>query len=179
MHSLRILALASLVVAAPSLAIAQGKPKTTHVRPAVSKPSVVRNDAGKLKPDKNALKAEKTLKAEKVLKAEKAEEKAEHSALKIAEADKRLTQGIKLTPEQRKQINDIEKNYHDQFQTLRRDEHTADKTAKKNGTPDDDAAFLAQLATLQANERAALRALLSPAQQAIFDANVVKLDSHK
>ena len=56
---------------------------------------------------------------------------------------------------------------------------SADNAARKNGTTDSDAAFEAQLSQLKTQERADMRAVLTPDQQAAFDANVTKAAKRK
>ena len=184
MSSLRVLTLVSLILATPSLALAQGKSKPPHVPPpaVVRKSAVVHNDLGKNDAAKDAAKAARDANkaADKIAdKSERAAEKSEHSALKLARDEKLLTRGITLTPSEEAQIKAIEKNYDAQYRALRQSDKQSDKTTKKNGTADDNAAFLAQLSTLETQERTALRAALTPQQQAIFDSNVSKLSSHK
>ena len=84
-----------------------------------------------------------------------------------------------MTRSERRQWETIEKNYDKQYRDLQKTENTADRTARKNHTVDDDAAFNAQLSSLELNERNALRATLTPQQQTIFDANVAKLSKPK
>ncbi len=110
-------------------------------------------------------------------KAERSEDKLDRSELKFAHEQKLLTKGIKLTLAEKKQIKAIEKTYDRSYRDLRQKELAADKAAKKSGTVESDATFEAQLSTLQVNERNAIRAVLSPAQQSIFDSNVTKLSS--
>jgi hypothetical protein len=197
MNTLHKLALAGAILAAPSLAVAQKAPHPTHPTPPVvmGKSGPVRQDD---RPDKLADKAERKTErtadetarnADKVAdktarntekaadKAERSEDKLDRSELKFAHQQKLLTKGIKLTLAEKKQIKAIEKKYDEDYRDLRQKELAADKAAKKNGTVESDATFEAQLATLQANERNAMRAALTPAQQSIFDSNVVKLSS--
>ena len=96
----------------------------------------------------------------------KGEEKAEHREFKEArhESETLLTH-IKLTAGERAQVNSIRKRYDDRFKTLEKQEHKGDKA----GTLD--AATLAHLTQLRAQERAELRAVLTPSQQAQLDAN--------
>ena len=183
MNTLTKLALTLLVVAAPSLAFGQ-KPKD-HPPPPVAKhtvvPHVPKNDVAKDAAKDAAKKADEVAdKTEKATdKAEKAEEKGEHLALKRALAEHRLDEGLKLTRAERRQWETIEKNYDKQYRDLRKTDNAADRAARKNKTVDDDAAFNAQLSSLELNERNALRATLTPQQQTIFDANVVKLSKPK
>lgn len=170
MNTLTKLALASLFVAAPSLIYAQ-KPVKVH---APVHHTVVP------KTPKNDVAEDAAKRADKIAdKTEKAEEKTEHLDLKAALAEHRLDKGLKLTPSERRQWEAIEKNYDKQYRDLRKTENTADRTARKTNTVDNDAAFNAQLGSLELNERNALKATLTPQQQLIFDANVAKLSKPK
>ena len=181
MNAVRITTLASLILAAPTLALAQGKTKPPHV-PAhvvVTKPAVAHADKDAARDAAEAARKANNA-ADKVAdKSEKTGEKSENSALWLAHDNKLLTKGIKLTSSEETQIKAIEKNYDAQYRTLRESEKKADNTAKKTGAVDSDAAFNAQLSTLQTNERAALRATLTTQQQSIFDSNVLKLGTKK
>ncbi len=174
MNTLTRLAIASLVVAAPSMVLGQ-KPAKVHTPTAVVKPHAVVPHV-----PKNDVAEDAAKKADKIAdKTEKAEEKTEHLALKTAHEERKLDKGIKLTASERRQWEAIEKNYDQQYRDLRKTENTADRTARKNNTVDNDAAFNAQLSSLELNERNALRATLTPQQQSIFDANVAKLSKPK
>ena len=180
MRSTRLLALAAMIAVLPSLAVAQGKSQKGHMGPpmTVRKAPVVHNEIRRNDAAKDAAKASN--KADKVAdKTERTSEKAERSALDLAHDQKHLTQGIKLTSSEKSQIKAIEKNYDKQYRALRQTDKRSDNTAKKNGTTETDAAFQTQLSQLQTQERAELRAALSPAQQTIFDSNVAKLSTHK
>jgi len=103
----------------------------------------------------------------------KAAEKTEHREFKDARKEsQRLIKHIKLTADERSRVNSIRKNYDDQYKALEKQERANNKT----GTSD--AAILAQLAQLRAQERAELRAVLTPSQQSEFDANTTTT-SHK
>jgi hypothetical protein len=200
MNTLHRLAIAGAILAVPSLAVAQGKaPHPTHPTPPVvmGKSGPVRQDdrADKIA-DKAERKAERTAdqaarNADKVAdksarntektadKAERAEDKLDRSELKFAHEQKLLTKGIRLTLAEKKQLKAIEKKYDESYRDLRQKELAADKAAKKNGTAESDATFEAQLSQLQVDERNAMRAVLTPAQQSIFDSNVAKHSSGK
>ena len=174
MNTLTKLAVASLFVAAPSLAFGQ-KPAKVHTTATVVKPHAVVEHLPKNDAAEDAAK-----KADKIAdKTEKTEEKSEHLALKRAHEERKLDKGLKLTPTQKRQWEVIEKNYDQQYRNLRKSEETADRTARKTNTVDNDAAFNAQLSSLQVNERNALRATLTIQQQSIFDANVLNLSKPK
>ncbi len=198
MNTLHKLALAGAILAAPSFAVAQGKaPHPTHPTPPVvmGKSGPVRQDD---RPDKLADKAERKTErtadqtarnADKVAdkaarntekaadKAERSEDKLDRSELKFAHEQKLLTKGIRLTLAEKKQLKAIEKKYDESYRDLRQKELAADKAAKKSGTAESDATFEAQLSQLQLDERNAMRAVLTPAQQSIFNSNVGKLSS--
>lgn len=179
MKSLPKLALASLIIAAPSLAVAQGK--ATHPAPPVvmGKSAPVRQDdrADKIA-DKAERKTDRT--ADKTARnADKVTDKTDRAELKFVHDQKLLTKGIRLTPAEKKQFKAIEKKYDADFRNLRKNEVAADKAAKKNGTADSDVAFQAQLSQLQTQERADMRAVLTTQQQSIFDSNVTKLSTRK
>jgi hypothetical protein len=197
MNTLHKLALAGVIVAAPSLAVAQKAPHPTHPTPPVvmGKSGPVRQDD---RADKIADKAERTAErtadqtarnADKAAdksarntekaadKTERSADKVERSELKFAHEQKLLTKGIKLTLAEKKSLKAIEKNFDAQYRDLRQKELAADKAAKKNGTVESDATFEAQLSTLQIQERNQMRAVLTPAQQSVFDSNVTKLST--
>lgn len=197
MKTLHKLALAAVIVAAPSLAVAQKAPHPTHPTPPVvmGKSGPVRQDdradkiadkadrAGERNADQTARNADKAAdksarNMEKATdKTERSADKVERSELKFAHEQKLLTKGIKLTLAEKKSLKAIEKKYDAQYRDLRQKELAADKAAKKNGTAESDATFEAQLATLQIQERDQMRAVLTPAQQAVFNSNVTKLST--
>lgn len=197
MNSLHKITLATMIIAAPSFASAQGK--APHPAPPVvmGKSAPVRQDN---RPEKIADKAERTAdrnadqaarNADKVAdkaahstnkaadKAERAADKTERSELKAAHDQKLLTRGIRLTSAEKKQLKAIEKKYDAQYRTIRKNEVAADNAARKNGTAESDATFNTQLSQLEAQERTDMRAVLKPDQQSIFDSNLTKLSTHK
>lgn len=197
MNSLHKLTLATMILAAPSFASAQGK--ATHPAPPIvmGKSAPVRQDSH---PEKIADKAERTAdrkadqaarNADKVAdksaltakktaaKAERATDKAERADLKAAHDQKHLTKGIRLTSAEKKQMKAIEKKYDAQIRTIRKNEVAADVAARKAGTAESDASFETQISQLQVQERTDMRAVLTPQQQSIFDSNVTKLSTHK
>ena len=197
MNTLHKLTLAAVIVAAPSLVVAQGK--APHPAPPVvmGKSAPVRQDN---RPNKIADKAERTAdrtadrtarNADKVAdksahnaakaadKAERLTDKTERSELKFARDQKLVTKGIRLTAAEKTQLKAIEKKYDADYRDLRQKEKAADKAAKKNGTAESDATFQSQLSQLQTQERADMRAVLTPQQQSIFDRNVTKLSTRK
>ncbi len=157
MNSLHKLALATLIVAAPSLSFAQGK--APHPTP----PVVV---------------------------GERITDKIERSELNFAHDQKLLTKGIRLTSAEKNQLKAIEKKYDADYRDLLQKAKAADRAARKYGTPGgshegmktlpqpfSDATFQSQLSQFQTQERADMRAALTPQQQSIFDSNVTKLSS--
>jgi hypothetical protein len=178
MNTLHKLTLAAVIIAAPSLAVAQGKaPHPTHPAPPVvmGKSAPVRQDN---RADKIADKAER--KTDRTAdKAERSTDKVERSELKFAHDQELATKGIKLTSAEKKQLKAIETKYDKDYRDLRQKEKAADKAAKKNGTVESDATFESQLSQLQTQERAEMRGVLTPQQQSIFDSNVTKLSTSK
>jgi hypothetical protein len=181
MNSLHTLAVATLIVATPSLSFAQGK--APHPTPPVvmGKSAPVRQED---RADKIADKPER--------KADRTTDKTERSELTFAHDQKLLTKGIRLTSAEKKQLKAIEKKYGENYRDLRQKEKAADRAAKKNGTvsgshqglkvlpqPVSDATFQSQLSQLQSQERTDMRAVLTPQQQSIFDSNVTKLSTRK
>lgn len=197
MNTLHKLTLAAVIVAAPSLVVAQGK--APHPAPPVvmGKSAPVRQDdrADKIA-DKAERKADRTAdqtarNADKVAdksartadktadKAERLTDKTERSQLKFAHDQKHLTKGIRLTPAEKKQLKAIEKKYDENYRDLRQKQKADDKAARKNGTTETNAAFQSQISQLQTQERAEMRAVLTAQQQSIFDSNVSKLSTRK
>ncbi len=197
MNSLHKLTLATMIVAAPSFALAQGKATPTHPAPPVvmGKSGPVRQDNH---PEKIADKADRTAdrnadqatrNADKVTdksaltakkaaaKTERATDKTERADLEAAHEQKLLTKGIRLTSAEKKQMKAIEKKYDAQIRTIRKNEVAADNAARKNGTAESDASFEAQISQLQVQERADMRLVLTQKQQSIFDSNVTKLST--
>ena len=179
MKSLHKLAIASLIIATPSLAVAQGK--ATHPAPPVvmGKSAPVRQDnrADKIA-DKAERKADRTA-DQTARNTDKVTDKTDRAELKFAHDQKLLTKGIRLTPAEKKQFKAIEKKYDAEYRDLHKKEVAADKTAKKNGTADTDVTFQTQLSQLQTQETADMRAVLTTQQQSIFDSNVTKLSTRK
>ena len=197
MKTVNLFALAAVAIATPVLAVAQGK--KSHPAPPVvmGKSAATRQDN---RPDKIADKSERAAdrtadqaarnadkaadktarNADKAAdKKERASEGAEHAELDATHDQKHLTKGIKLTLAEKKQLKAIEKKYDAQIRSLRKSELATDKAARKNKTADNDASSSAQLTQLQTQERADMRAVLTPQQQSIFDSNVAKQSTHK
>jgi Spy/CpxP family protein refolding chaperone len=72
--------------------------------------------------------------------------------------------GLDLTAQQKDQVKAINKKYADQFKALR------ESNGKNAGAPSAEART--QMQSIMQRERADLRSVLTPAQQAKFDANV-------
>jgi Spy/CpxP family protein refolding chaperone len=179
MNSIHKLTLATLIIAAPSLAVAQGK--APHPAPPVvmGKSAPVRQDnrADKIA-DKAERKADRT--TDKTARnADKAADKTERSELKFAHDQKLVTKGIRLTSAQKTQLKAIEKKSDADYRSLHQNQIAADKAAKKNGTTESDATIESQLLQLQTQERSDMRSVLTPQQQSIFDSNVTKLSTRK
>jgi Spy/CpxP family protein refolding chaperone len=83
-----------------------------------------------------------------------------------AERGRAALAGVDLTAAQKKDIKAINKKYAGQFKALRQ------PNGKQNGPPTAEAR--AQMQALMERERAETRAVLTPAQQTKFDANVAK-----
>ena len=179
MNSMHKLTLATLIIVAPSLAVAQGK--APHPAPPVvmGKSAPVRRDnrADKIA-DKAERKADRTA-DQTARNADKAADKTERSELMFAHDQKHVMKGIRLTSAEKKQIKTIEKKYDADYRSLRQKELAADKAAKKNGTAESDVTFESQLSQLQTQERSDMRAVLTPQQQSVFDSNVIKLSTRK
>ncbi len=102
--------------------------------------------------------------------ARKAEDRAEKAATKsLKDQPKDLLKGVKLTKAQKVQEKAIEKKYADQLKDWKKSE----EAAEKSGTPMTDGA--GKISALNDQERAELRAVLTPAQQTRFDANASHL----
>ena len=99
-------------------------------------------------------------------KAEKREERAEKAEFKMArEQNKYLLKGIKLTAAQKDQIKGIVKKHNEHYKSIEKQERDADKA----GQPSEQ--FMTQLQQMRDLEKADLRAVLTPEQQARFDQN--------
>ncbi len=179
MNSIHKATLATLIIVAPSLAVAQGK--APHPAPPVvmGKSAPVRQDNRPAKiADKAERKADRTA-DQTARNADKAADKTERSELKFAHDQKLVTKGIRLTSAEKKQVKAIEKKYDADYRSLRQNELAANKAAKKNGTAESDATFDSQLSQLQTQERSDMRSVLTPQQQSIFDSHVTKLSTRK
>jgi hypothetical protein len=99
----------------------------------------------------------------------RAQARAENAARRDVQTQpERLLKGIKLTPAQKTQRKAIRKGYEAQLEALRKDE----KATAKAGLPTTD--YVAKITALRDQERADLRSMLTPTQQARFDANIAR-----
>ena len=124
---------------------------------------------------------------------EKVEDRSEHDARKVAERadkvednqlrhafngarhqDKSLTHGIRLTSQERAQFRAIDRRYDTQLRTLEKDMNASEKAGRLN-----DPALLQRINTLRDQERAEMRAALTPAQQVEFDRNISQIGSRR
>jgi hypothetical protein len=160
--AIRTTMLGALLASTAGVAVAQQKAKQQG--PPVTTKGTVKSNP---KADKGQATAE-------AARANAREEKAEKSALSAARGEpKSLLKGIKMTEAEKKATGDIEKRYADQFKDLKK----SDKAADKAGTPD--AAYLAKIDALRLQERAELRAALTPEQQLQYDKNIATLGAKK
>ena len=106
--------------------------------------------------------------------AHRAAERKEHRAYEAVENEPRnLLKGIKLTKQEKQQVNDVRKRYAAQLKQLKKQDEANEKTA----TADNEAAELQQIDQLRTQERSDLRAVLTADQQARFDKNAAALDA--
>jgi Ni/Co efflux regulator RcnB len=102
-------------------------------------------------------------------KAEATAEKAEHRAFAKAEdAPERWVKGVKLTKAERTQVNTIERKYRKELADLKKSHEAAEKAGKE-----DDSQIVGKVQAISDRERDELRAVLTAAQQATFDKNLV------
>jgi hypothetical protein len=163
-HSKRVVlsaTIAALLVG--SAAVASAQKERPSGPPAVTKGSTKAND--------KAAKGQATAEAARV---EAGERKAEKSAGQLARREpKSLLKGVTLTAADKKSTKAIKKHYAAQFKALAKSEKLDDKA----GT--DNVDYLARVEALRIQERAELRAALTPQQQVQFDANVVSIGVKK
>ena len=126
-------------------------------------------------------------------KAETMEDRSEHHAGKVAERadkvednqlrhafnnarhqDKSLTHGIRLTSQERAQFRAIDRRYDTQLRALEKEMKGSEKAGRL-----DDPALLLRINTLRDQERAEMRAALTPAQQVEFDRNISQMGSRR
>jgi Spy/CpxP family protein refolding chaperone len=118
---------------------------------------------GMTKANEHAAKGQATAESKR---AKAREDKAERAETKAArEEPGRLLKGIKLTKAERTSVNDVEKKYRAQLKDLEKQEDAAEKA----GTPMAD--FATRVTALRTQERADIRAVLTPAQATQFDKN--------
>jgi Spy/CpxP family protein refolding chaperone len=83
-----------------------------------------------------------------------------------------LFRGIDLSDPQKQQLRTIREKYRPQYQALRKPA-TADGVRQRP-----DSATMVQFRSLAEKERGEVRALLTPAQQSVFDQNVARMRDH-
>ena len=101
------------------------------------------------------------------------EMKPAHKHMAFAAAAKEpaaLLKGIKLTADEKKAVNAIEKKYRDQLADLKKAHMAADKTGTET-----DAQVTAKAQAIVDQEKTDLRAALTTAQQTTFDKNAAKV----
>jgi hypothetical protein len=104
--------------------------------------------------------------------ADKKEDAAERTMFKSARSQpKELLKGIKLTSDERKSVEGIEKKYDGQIKDLEKQEDAAEKAGKPDTT------IASKIAALRTQERADLRGVLTPDQATQFDKNAAAIDS--
>jgi Spy/CpxP family protein refolding chaperone len=83
-----------------------------------------------------------------------------------------LFRGIDLTDQQKQQVRTIREKYRPQYQALR-------KPANADGVRQrPDSATMAQVRSIAEKERGEVRAVLTPAQQTVFDQNLARIRDH-
>lgn len=82
-----------------------------------------------------------------------------------------LAKGLKLSSDQRAQWKAIDRKYDAQYRDLRKEIRTAEKGTAGSY---DDAVYLQRISALRDQERAELRAILTPEQQASFDRHATR-----
>lgn len=98
--------------------------------------------------------------------ADKKEDASERAAIKATRNQpKELLKGIKLSKDQVKSVDAIEKKYEGQLKDLDKQEDAAEKSGAST------TAIASKIAALRAQEQADLRAVLNPSQLAQFDKN--------
>ena len=106
--------------------------------------------------------------------AHRAAERKEHRAYEAVENEPRnLLRGIKLTKQEKQQVNDVRKRYATQLKQLKKQDEANEKTA----TAENEDAELQQIDQLRTQERSDIRAILTADQQAKFDKNATALDA--
>jgi Spy/CpxP family protein refolding chaperone len=157
MNSLHKLAVATLIVAAPSLSFAQGK--APHPTPPPAERITDKIERSEL----NFAHDQKLL--TKGIRSTSAEKKQMKAIEKKYDADYRdLLQKAKAADRAARK-NGTASGSHAGLKTLPQ--------------PLSDATFQSQLSQLQTQERTDMRAVLTPQQQSIFDSNVTKLSTRK
>ncbi len=123
----------------------------------------------------------------------KMEDRSQHDARKVAKRadklednqlrhafndarhqDKSLTHGIRLTRQERARLRDIDRRYDTQLRALEKDMNASQKAGRL-----DDPTLLLRINTLRDQERAEIRAALTPAQQIELDRNISRIGSRR
>lgn len=150
--------------------------ETDKVKPVRATPAIRAIPAvpgGKGKRATRAVRATPAVPAAQKTRELKGEDKTENREFRDArQQSERLVKHIHLTASQRTQARAIRKKYDVQYKALAKQERDADKA----GTSD--AAIMAQLAQLRAQERAEIRGMLTADQQAQFDRNATSSKKH-
>lgn len=111
--------------------------------------------------------------AESAKRADKVEDRGLRHAFDDARhQDKGLTHGARLTSPQRTKLREIDRRYDTQLRALEKEMDASEKEGRVN-----DPALLTRVNALRDQERTDLRAVLTPAQQTVFDRNVSRLNS--
>jgi hypothetical protein len=148
----------ALMASSAGVALAQAKPQGP---PATTK--------GAVKSNPKADKGQATAAAARLAARDK---KAEKNALKSARSEpKSLLKGMRFSPYEKRLISAVENRYADQFKQLEQ----ADKASDRAGTPN--ASYIARIDALRVQERAEIRAVLTPSQQEVYDKNVIARDA--
>jgi len=122
---------------------------------------------GEAKANEHAAKGQATAEAKRT---EAREDKAERAAMKSAKDEpKKVLKGIKLSKAERTSVEGIEKNYSGQLKDLEKQEDAAEKSGKP------DATIVSKIDALRTQERAELRAVLTPDQATRFDKNAAAI----
>src|SRR5262245_3464668 len=164
----QLVAVAPLLAPVPAIAHAQkprpaGPPITTHGQ--------TQSNAAAAKGQANAESKRADADADKAAKtADKTEDASEHAAIKAARTEPNaLLKGIKLTKTEEKSVDAIEKKYDGQLKELDKQEDGDEKSGAST------ASFASKIDALRAQERADLRAVLTPSQATQFDKNAATI----
>jgi hypothetical protein len=166
-HRFAALGLAVLLTAAASSA-AQAQKTKAAPSPKASATGIKHGSAGMAKAaekraDKDVARDAKDAAKE----ADKTADRAEKAAKKeLKDQPKSLTKGIKLTNAEKSQVKTIEQKYNDQLKALEKQREKAEKSGQS--TTD----LARRISALRDQERAELRAALTPEHRGQFDVNL-------